>query len=86
MAKLIPAGVLMWADTLACQLLPRLGRWTVVVVDEDHGDEYPIQAVRLRSRAAVDEWMRRARARWVLRGMTVDYQARRIERATSSAR
>lgn len=72
---------LMWTDALACFVVPRLARWTAVVVDRMDGEEYPVRSVRLRRRSSIDEWVRMATAEWVERGMTIQFEARKLERA-----
>ncbi len=49
----------MWVDAfLTLSGVP--ARWTVVVIDRDTCDEYPIASVRFRWRRSADTWSARA--------------------------
>jgi hypothetical protein len=68
----------MWIDALACHAIPRLARWTVVVVDRVDGEEHSMPAVRLRWRRSADTWIARMTQEWVRKGMTVNFAAREL--------
>lgn len=70
---------LMWFDAIQCYAMPRLARWTVVVVDRMDGEVHPVDSLRMRWESSANEWIKRATADWVRRGFTVHFEAREIE-------
>lgn len=55
----------LYVDALLCFVVPRLARWTVVVVDRFDGEEHPIRSVRLRWYRSAEVWI----AEWVPRSV-----------------
>ncbi len=74
--------ITMWLDALLCFAIPRLTRWTAVVVDRFDATEYPIVSVRFRWRRSADTWTLRAGAMLIERGgrsLGCDIRSRRLE-------
>ena len=67
---------LMWFDALLCFKVPRLARWTVVVVDRNTGADLPMPAVKFRWRRSVDAWLIRELHRWAREGITASMEVR----------